>query len=166
MGTGRTSPAPGLDQTEDDTGHSECADERAGQVEVPMALSGLRERSAPQDPDGGTDRDIDEHDPPPGCELSEESAGHQAHRATGGGYRRVEADGANPLLTLGKGGRQERERRRCGQGSAGALKRPGRQERPRGRCQPAEKRADREDSDAEEEDPATTEEVASSGPEE
>ncbi len=154
-----------LDKTEDDAGHAERAGERAGQVEVPVALLGLREHPTPDEPDGGTDRDVDEHDPAPRRELGEKPAGDQTRRAAGGGDRRVEADGANPLLTLGEGGRQERERGGCGQGRARALERPGGQERPRRRCQPAEERADRKDGDAEEEDAAATEEVARPGPE-
>ncbi len=120
---------------------------------------GLHEDDATDEPDGQPDRDVDEHDPSPRDQLSEQPTGHQPGGAAGSRHRGVEANGTNPLGSLGKARREEGEGARRSQRGTDALYGAGTEERPPAHSQATDERAQREDGDAEQEHPTAPEEV-------
>src|SRR5205085_2054313 len=67
------------------------------------------------------DRDIDEEDPAPARPVGQQPAGDHADGRRRPAHGAVDPEGAVPLLTLGEGDGEDRERGRSHQGGAEAL---------------------------------------------
>ena len=106
------------------------------------------------------DRQVDEEDPVPVDRVGQHAAGEQADRAAGRGDEAVDPDRLRLLLRLREHRHDHPEDHGRGQRAADALREAGADQHRLALGEPAQQRGDREDGQADHEDPPAPDEVA------
>ena len=131
------------------------------EVRTALAEQERRERHR-----GETDRDVHEEDPRPVQVRGQDAAEQHAGGGAAAGGRAVDAERAVPLLPLGEGRHQQRQRGRREQRPAEPLDGAERDQRGLGPGQAARERARREEREPGDEHTPASQQVADASPEE
>ena len=140
--------------------------DRAGDVETPRDGRPALGRQQPQGEgeDGDPDRDVDEEDPVPVEDVGQDAAEQDADASSAGQDEAEHAHRLRPLAGLGEQVHDQRQRDRRDDRAAEPLHRPRPDEQPLRVGEAARERGQREERDADQEQPAVTEESPSLPP--